>query len=130
MDGDPYADLVSRLRKDAREQSSTLWRLGKVISSDPLTINVAGINLSKDDLMTNAYLLEHEENVSVESISGTLSASVDCSQGAISSLTISEGDITAICTVKSALSVGDTVLLLPVDSEQQKFIVLCKVVAL
>lgn len=127
MESNVYTELIGRLRGDIQLQLPTGYRLGKVIKTDPITINVAGINLSGDDLMINALLLKHPRNVEMNMITGNLSASVNCSEGSISSISVTSGSINSVATLDYCLTKGDSVLLLPIEDEQ-RFIILCKVV--
>lgn len=85
MEGNPYVELLSRLREDTREQIPTYYRFGRVISVNPFRVEAGGIILGSADLLKNKDIYN--------------------------------------------LETGDSVLLLPID-DQQRFIMLCKVVSL
>lgn len=113
MEDNPYSKFINLLKP--KENSLELFQ-GKVIKVSPLTIDAAGITLSRNELMVNTMILKHD--VSISDISGFLNT--DSSE-----LTITDGELGAKCSLN--LSVGDTVLLVTLD--QQLFYVLCKVVS-
>lgn len=61
MEDNPYAVLANMLRQSNNNQLS-LYR-GKVIKTAPLTIDVAGITLSGNELMVNASILTGDISV-------------------------------------------------------------------
>lgn len=85
MEGNPYAELVSKIREDTREQIPTYYRFGKVIGINPFRVETGGIILGRADMLKNKDIY--------------------------------------------SLEIGDGVLLLSID-DQQRFIILCKVVSL
>lgn len=56
MQGNPYSALVGKLRADAAARLPAGYRIGTVISADPLKIKVAGLIQEKEDLQKNSDL--------------------------------------------------------------------------
>lgn len=123
MEDNPYSSLAGMMKSDGNQM--VLYQ-GVVVKKSPLTISVAGITVSGDELRVNAAMLEQSVAVKEANISGSLSASVNCGVGTISQMTITGGTLTTTALIIPNLAVGDTVLLLTTDAQQ--FFVLCKVV--
>jgi len=84
LQNNPFTSLVNVIRDDNKRQIPAYYRLGTVLSVNPLIIDVAGNSQDKDELLKNELI--------------------------------------------SNLEVGDNVLLMPIEDEQ-KYIILCKVVS-
>ena len=94
MEENPYSALIGRIRNDMKALLPVTFRMGKVISAEPLKVDVAGTIQEADSLLINAAFsffapLEPEEPY---------------------------------------LTIGDMVLLVPIEDEQM-YIILCKVVS-
>jgi len=128
MEDNPYSRFVGLLKQESNritKYQATMHR-GEVVKTSPLTIRTAGIDITGNELMVNTNMLKHAASVSMTEILGILTATVDCAQGAINNISISDGNITTSAELIPDLSVGDNVLLLTNDG--QLFYVLCKVV--
>lgn len=83
MEDNPFSTLVNNIRDDNKAQIPASYRLGRVITSNPLTVDVAGAIQEKIELQKNSLITSFSEN--------------------------------------------DQLLLLPIEDEQ-KYIIICKVV--
>lgn len=84
MEDNPFAAMVMAMREDSRKQIPAGFRLGTVISSSPLAVEVAGIAQDADSLLKNSLLTSFDTN--------------------------------------------DKLLLIPIE-EEQRYIIVCKVVS-
>ena len=98
MEDNPYSIFVNKFKPISNQL--TMY-IGEVTNISPLTISTAGITLSGDELRVNAAMLKHNALISMP-------------------------DKTENSEITPDLAVGDTVILLTVDT--QLFYVLCKVV--
>lgn len=85
MEDNPFSMIVNKIREDNKAQIPASFRIGKVVSTVPLTVDVSGILLDNYELQKNNELKIFE--------------------------------------------IGDLLLLVPIEDEQ-RFIILCKVVDL
>lgn len=100
---------------------------GIVKSVSPLTVETGGVLLSGGDLLVNSQLLLQTNAKTIADIKGSVKGRCDgCSDGGDSTFTITEGVSTAAVTCMGVLTVGCRVALITAD--QDKFILLCKVV--
>lgn len=56
MQDNPYSEIVRAIRKDAGERLPQFYRFGKVVSANPLRIDVAGTIQEKSDLSKSSGL--------------------------------------------------------------------------
>ena len=125
MEDNPYVKFLGAMRDEARGQMPEVYRFGTVESVAPLTISTSGILLSKDDLLINAGITERTETISMSETSGDLAGTIN---GNSSTFYISGGNMSTTASIELSLTKGDNVLLIPID-DNQKFIILCKVVS-
>lgn len=85
MEDNPFSMIVNKIREDNRTQIPASYRIGKVVTTIPLSVDVSGILLDGDELLKN-YELKN-------------------------------------------LEIDDSLLLIPIEDEQ-RYIILCKVVDL
>lgn len=85
LQNNPFSVLVGTIRGDTKAQLPTSYRLGTVISTSPIIVDVAGNNQDKDSLLKNELITD--------------------------------------------LKTGDNLLLAPIDDEQ-RYIIICKVVSI
>ncbi|ACL22805.1 hypothetical protein Dhaf_4810 [Desulfitobacterium hafniense DCB-2] len=126
MEDNPYTRLLETMRGEAKEQLPTSYRLGKVVNVNPLKVSTSGIILSGDDLLINGGIARRTEALSMSELSGNLTGTF---HGDTGNLAVSGGSMSATAGIEGSLAEGDTVLLISLE-DNQKFIVLCKVVSL
>lgn len=126
MEDNPFTTLLETMRGEAKGQIPTAYRLGKVVNASPLKVSASGILLSGDDLLINAGIGERTEALAMSELSGELNGTL---HGESVNLDIAGGHLSAAAKVKTSLAEDDTVLLISLE-DNQKFIVLCKVVSL
>ncbi|WP_029502489.1 hypothetical protein [Lachnoclostridium phytofermentans] len=56
MDDNPFSNIVSIIRDDNKSQIHAHYRIGSVISADPLRVDVAGAIQDKDSLLANGQI--------------------------------------------------------------------------
>lgn len=124
----PYASILNTVRGVNRRMHRAAWGLGIVTSKNPLVIKYGDHDLSGKDLLVNYHLVPgHKEKTTLQNISGTLGASVDCEHGSITKIDVSSGTLESTGIFGGVLEAGDHVAMLCAE-DQQTFIVLCKVV--
>lgn len=84
MDDNPFSNIVSIIRDDSKRQTHAHYRIGSVISVDPLRVDVAGAIQDKDTLVKNSQITNFQS--------------------------------------------ADVLLLIPIEDEQ-RYIIICKVVS-
>ena len=126
---DPYVGLNEHFRGQARGMIPAYYRIGKVLSVNPLRVRAAGMDLDKDDLRIAQHLipggtdaLKNQNDWGVKSVLPTKTFYVRCSCG------LSSGDAQVTRpeeVVQGAvpLATGDDVLLIPSDDGQIYYLV-------
>lgn len=126
---DPYVGLNEHFRDQARGLIPSYYRIGKILSVNPLRVRAAGMDLDKDDLRIAQHLipggteaLKKQNGWGVKSVLPRTSFFGTCKCG------LSSGDAVVVRPeeiVQGAvpLSVGDDVLLIPSDDGQIYFLV-------
>lgn len=101
------ADIIEAIRgkNDGGNGGASVegFTFATVSSVDPLSIMISG-QVIKKHLHINALLLRH----SVSNVSGSLSASVNCPSGSISSISVSDGKLSLTPDLKA----GDSILVM------------------
>jgi hypothetical protein len=117
---DPYVSIVGTMREEGSVYNPPSIDIATVISSDPLTITIPGMQIDKDKILVSDFLLEgYIRKITIPSTSATGSTS----DGSISSINIPDGELNLI----NGLKKGDKVACLS-TSNGQTYIILCKVV--
>lgn len=123
MEENPYVALMSLMRGAAEETAQASLCMGVVTSAEPLKILVGGNTLERGELLCNAELkdameveVELEGDLTVSGPGGSISGGMRLK---------GEGQLKR----KKAFQAGERLLLLPIE-ESQRYIILCKVVAL
>lgn len=71
---DPYVDLINLMRSHGAHNNPSTIELGQVISSNPLTIKVQDLPLTKENLLVADYLLaNYSREVNVLGTTTTMS---------------------------------------------------------
>ena len=118
----PYNEMIKKMRRQGAAYNPPSIDIGKVISPDPLTIQINDMPLSKKDLLVSDFLLaNYKRKISIPSTSATGSTT----DGSIASIGIPDAELNFI----KGLEKDDMVACLA-TSDGQKYIVLCKVVSL
>ena len=108
---DPYNKILSLMREEGSFHNEPPFLIGEVISPLPdLKIKVDNIELDKDNLKIDKWLLDRSENMSTESASCTVSHNHDIQE-----------------PIKDILKANDEVVML---RNEDTFIVISKVVSL
>lgn len=130
MEDNPYAVFVQSMRQEAKRVNGPGFRLGQVVSPAPLRVRCGSIVLSGEDLLVNAMLKpEYSRQIEIKELSGSFTANCLCPDSASGARTISSGSLQGQGIAKDeALKAGDQVVMLAMDGDQ-RFIILCKVVA-
>lgn len=118
----PYNDIILKMRIQGAAYNPPSIDIGKVISSDPLTIQINDTPLTKKSLLVSDFLLaNYKRKMNIPSTSATGSTT----DGSITSIGIPNAEL----NFTDGLKAGDMVACLA-TSDGQKYIVLCKVVSL
>lgn len=56
MDNNPFLPIVNKIRNDNKGQIPVSYRIGTIMSINPLTVDVAGNSQGVEDLLKNAAL--------------------------------------------------------------------------
>jgi|GEM_PF-1048376 len=121
MDRNPYQRILDAMAGGTDSSGALL--LGKVTSASPLKVLVGGNTMEADELLCNADLAGDTE------VSAKLDGTGSISGGATSISGAASFDVTGKMSRSNAFHVGDQLLLFPIE-EAQRYIILCKVVAL
>lgn len=116
MQDNPFSSILGTIRDDAKDRSVGAWRFGKVVSVEPLVVEMGGQNLEGKDLLVNIQLIENEEEIEMPDTTGILNG--EAVEGELRSPSAIFGGV---------LEAGDQVVLLQPEDGQQ-YVVLCKVV--
>lgn len=65
MDNNPFSNIVDIIRKDNKSQIHDHYRIGNVISIDPLRVDVAGAIQDKDSLIKNSEITSFQSGESL-----------------------------------------------------------------
>lgn len=101
----PYSELLNLMREQGAKYNPPTIEIGEVISPNPVKIKLGDLQLDKDDVLINDFLLQgYKRQLKVNGITNEYETTD----------TLKKGDLLAI------MPAGD----------RQRFIVLCKVVSL
>lgn len=121
---DPYVSILQHMQNQGKRFNPPSIAIGTVISeeSEPLTINVGDLPLTKENFLIADYLLkDYKRKINIPSTSAVGSTT----NGSITSITIPDAEM----SFTDGLKKGDKVACLA-TSDEQTYIILCKVVAL
>jgi hypothetical protein len=62
MEDNPYSVLVNNIREDIKSRTPVSYRHGRVITSNPLTVEVAGTVQESSELLKNSLLTSFTAN--------------------------------------------------------------------
>lgn len=117
---DPYVSIVKTMREEGSAYNPPSIDIATIISADPLTIAIPGLQIDKDKILVSDFLLNgYKRKIAMPSTSATGSTS----NGSISSINIPDGEL----NLTDGLKKGDTVACLS-TSNGQKYIILCRVI--
>ncbi|APM40540.1 DUF2577 domain-containing protein [Clostridium kluyveri] len=118
----PYNDILLKMRSQGAAYNPPSIDIGKVISSDPLTIQINDTPLTKKNLLVSDFLLaNYKRRIKIPSTSATGSTT----DGSITSIGIPDAELNFIEGLKK-----DDMVACLATPDGQKYIVLCKVVSL
>lgn len=139
----PYSSLIELFREQGAKYNAPDLMIGEILTVEPLTIKVGGIQLDKDNLYIADYLLKDYEreyiseskiNIEDGSITGKTSSTSISEHGShshnLNSINITSGitrDEGKIKTKSSCFKKGDLVAIQQLSNSNQ-FIVYCKLV--
>lgn len=114
MEDNPFSAIVQQIKNISKEQIPTVFRMGRVVSIEPLRVETGGIVLEKNEIYLNKMIIDSGIQAGMQSIS---SAEID-------SIIHQE----EICAGYSPpiLSIGDQVVM--ISESDAVFYLLCKVV--
>jgi hypothetical protein len=119
---DPYVSILQRMQNQGRKFNPPSIDIGTVVSSDPLTIKIGDLQLTKDNILVADFLLpNYKRKVAIPSTSATGTAE----DKSISSIAIPDAEL----SFTDGLKKDDMVACLATSNEQT-YILLCKVVKL
>ncbi|UWG96394.1 DUF2577 domain-containing protein [Dehalobacter sp. DCM] len=128
----PYSDLVKIMQTQGKKYNPPYIRIGQVTNPLPkIRIKLEDLQLDQDNLVMADALLDHglRASMAVTTGSGETCGAAVGEHGShyhsINEVGFAEGEL----CIKSCLKKGDRVALLPLEN-QQRYIVLCKVVSL
>lgn len=120
---DPYNSILQRMQNQGKKFNPPSIDIGKVISIDPLVININNLPLKKENILISDFLLpNYKRKISIPSTNATGSTT----NGSISNISISDAEL-------NFTDYGfkkDDMLACLATSDEQTYIVLFKVVAL
>ena len=119
---DPYVGLNEHFRDQARGLIPSYYRIGKILSVNPLRVRAAGMDLDKDDLRIAQHLMKKQNDWGVKSVLPTKTFYGRCSCGLYSGdaqVTRPEEIVQGVVP----LAAGDDVLLIPSDDGQIYYLV-------
>lgn len=117
---DPFAELVKAMRSEGAKFNPPSLRVGVVTSVNPLLVKLEELQLTKEDILIDASLIEHNEEFSLDSTPARGSVSTG---GNLSNLSIEKGSL----KIKTRLKKDDLLVLIPTQ-DKQIWIILSKVV--
>ncbi|MEA4893324.1 MAG: DUF2577 family protein [Peptococcaceae bacterium] len=126
MEDNPFNTIIQVMRQEGSFDRAPSLVLGKVQALSPLQVLVEGTVQTRDTLLANAELLAGSVLEADFQINGQ--GSITGAGDSISGNAELRGEI-GLERQTDSWSIGDQLLLLPVD-EHQKYIILCKVVSL
>lgn len=62
MEDNPYSALINNIREDIKSRTPVSYRYGRVITSNPLTVEVAGTVQESSELLKNSLLTSFTAN--------------------------------------------------------------------
>jgi hypothetical protein len=117
---DPYNEGIKLMRKHGSYNNPPSVEIGKVTGTNPLNVKIGDLPLTKDNLLVADYLLaNYSRQINIPNTSATGSTT----DGNISSISISNGTINFIDTLKE----NDLVALVKITNSAT-YIILCRVV--
>ncbi|WP_368490850.1 DUF2577 domain-containing protein [Clostridium sp. BJN0013] len=118
----PYNDILLKMRRQGAAYNPPSIDIGKVVTPNPLTIQINDTPLTKKKLLVSDFLLSsYKRKIKIPPTSATGSTT----DGSITSIGIPDAEL----NFTDGLKAGDMVACLA-TSDGQKYIVLCKVVSL
>lgn len=120
----PYMNMIEIMRHQGSANNPIPFLLGRVVSVEPFLVQTEDIQLDREDVLINSSLLKgykEEVKINATSVSGSLNTEHG---GTLASFNMSSGTSEKL---KDDFNVGDSLVLL-VSADQQKYVVLCKVV--
>lgn len=117
----PYLNFAEMMNKN-KGKNIVPFFIGKIISDNPLLIQAGNIQLERDDLLINEFLLKnHKRKVHIKS--KNMDADLDSKKDfKVSDIDMYESEI----ETEDDFKAGDQVVLL-MSTDQQQFVLLCKV---
>lgn len=123
MSDNPFHNLLAAMESSGSPAQGLV--LGTVTSSAPLKVLVGGNTQERADLMCNAGLVDGEETEVVTRLTGA--GSIAGSTSSISG--VADFTLSGKLARRDVIKRGDRLLLLPIE-DNQRYIILCKVVDL
>lgn len=117
----PYLNLAEMMKKN-KGTNIVPFFIGKVISANPLLVQAGNIQLERDDMLINEFLLKnHKRKVHIKSknMDADLNSKKDFK---VSNIDMYESEI----ETEDDFKAGEQVVLL-MSTDQQQFVLLCKV---
>ena len=129
MEDNPYSAMVETMRQAGGGPAAAAC-LGRVLQAEPLRVLAEGNALDAGRLLADPRLLRGDTaRLRLEEPVGGLAVSAACPSGSHDSLAVSGGSLeTAAARLEPGFRAGDQLLLLPIE-ERQRYVVVCKVVA-
>lgn len=131
---DPYLSFVGVMQEEGAVRNTSPYLIGEVKSTEPLVVRTEEVELTREDMLINEFLLTaykrklrlditQAEGVSQSSSggSGSGSDSYASHNHGMNTIGIPDGTFTTL----EDFAIGDLVLLL-MSSNQQQFILVCK----
>lgn len=117
----PYMNLAE-IMKNSKGTETVPFFIGKVISAEPLLVQAGNIQLERDDMLINEFLLKnHKRKVHIKS--KNMDADLDSKKDfKVSNIDMYESEI----ETEDDFKAGEQVILL-MSIDQQQFVLLCKV---
>lgn len=127
MKDNPYSKMIEIMNK--RSETSSLIQIGKIISSEPLTIQIGDLQVDKDNILVADYLLPHEREITIPltaSTSEVSNASVG-DHGSHTHNVTKIGVANGVIQFTDGLNTGDTVVVTTADS--QTYVIIARAVS-
>lgn len=119
---DPYVNILQHMQSQGKKFNPPSIDIGMVISSDPLTIKIGNLQLTKDNILVADFLLpNYKRKISIP----TTNATGSTTEESITSIAVPDGEL----IFTDGLKKDDMVACLATQGEQ-KYILLCRVVSI
>ncbi|OPJ58434.1 DUF2577 domain-containing protein [Clostridium oryzae] len=116
----PYADMISMIKKHGAAYNPPAVTLGQVISSKPLTITIGDLQLTEEDIYISDLLLNnYKRRIKLP----TTDATGTTTEESIKTIGIKDAEL----DFTDGIDAGDTVAVMATE-DRQTYIILCKVV--